>query len=146
MVVCPRRVLPSRKVPFIRIFFKEPLIKLLRDQILNLRCSPYSRTAPLLNPNFGRSLHLIRGSLKSNGEKKAPDYASGAFCLTGKLLSEVDLELHAIGARFIQNTCQVIEVNRSDNLLLVSNVAAIRCHFIFAVSPLVTYTQAAFKQ
>ncbi|MBX9868485.1 MAG: hypothetical protein K2X63_01680, partial [Burkholderiaceae bacterium] len=42
---------------------KEVLIKLLRDQILNLRCSLYSRTGALLDPNFGRSLHLIRASL-----------------------------------------------------------------------------------
>jgi hypothetical protein len=41
---------------------EEALIKLLRDQILNLRCSLYSRTGALLNPNFGRSLHLIRAS------------------------------------------------------------------------------------
>jgi hypothetical protein len=43
--------------------FREVLIKLLRDQILNLRCSLYSRTGALLDPNFGRSLHLIRASL-----------------------------------------------------------------------------------
>ena len=42
---------------------EEALIKLLRDQISNLRCSLYFRTGALLDPNFGRSLHLIRASL-----------------------------------------------------------------------------------
>ena len=48
---------------FVESLAKEALIKLLRDQILNLRCSLYSRTGAFLDPNFDRSLHLIGASL-----------------------------------------------------------------------------------
>ncbi len=51
------------KMGFYKVLTREALIKLLRGQILNLRCSLYSRTGALLDSNFGRSLHLIRASL-----------------------------------------------------------------------------------
>ena len=52
------------------------LIKLLRDHILNWRCSLYSSTAALLNPNCDRSLRL----LSTSSSLWLWDFASFEFC------------------------------------------------------------------
>nr|GEU28078.1 hypothetical protein [Tanacetum cinerariifolium] len=60
--------------------------------------------------------------------------------------SEVNLERTAPGARLVQDTGQVVEVDRAQHHLAVGDVASERGHFVFAVGPFVGRAHAAFGQ
>src|SRR6266700_5418255 len=60
--------------------------------------------------------------------------------------SELRPELHAVGARIVDEAGQVVEVDRTDGDDLVRDVAAERGDFVLAVGPDVADAQAAGQQ